>query len=190
MEEVKQRYFLVTGLVNRDWSIPSRVADVEFTYLQLRKILELIALGSLVVNASLYNKSKRELQKQWNAERIVKILDKINPDFYPVPVRIDDVGSLEGYQKLVVFEGDFLTKNDFIALYNVCASAMHAENPFKAVTYYAGLRDGIASWLIKIRNLLSVHHVRPVGSLCFCLIEMGAEDEEVTTQLFRQTQKE
>ena len=54
--------------------------------LQVRKILELVALSSLVANSKLYTKTYEDFARHYNAELILRDLERINSDFYPRPV--------------------------------------------------------------------------------------------------------
>jgi hypothetical protein len=59
---------------------------LESTTLQLRKILELIAFGSLVANKDSYSTVYAKVSKTWNAGDLLRELEDVNPEFYPVPV--------------------------------------------------------------------------------------------------------
>ena len=54
--------------------------------LQIRKILELIAFASLVANKNVYTAVFSKVSKAWNAGDLLKELEQVNPDFYPVPI--------------------------------------------------------------------------------------------------------
>ena len=105
------------------------VPDVEVGAVQLRKCLELIAMASITANESDYIAVHDTFKKQWNASLIVRDIERINPDFYPKPmVQRDDAS---GRKVDLEPEGDYLTKDKFIKLYEWCGARLHALNPYR-----------------------------------------------------------
>jgi hypothetical protein len=51
-----------------------KATTIESVYLQFRKILELIALGSLVANKNEFSKVYNDFAKCWNAQYLLKDL--------------------------------------------------------------------------------------------------------------------
>ena len=43
---------------------------------------------SLVANKELYAEQNEKFAKHYHAERIMRDLNRINPDFYPVPIKL------------------------------------------------------------------------------------------------------
>jgi hypothetical protein len=106
------------------------MTNIELVYLQFRKILELIAFASLVANKTEYAKQRDKFYKDWHAERIIADIEKLNPEFYPVAGKqVLDPTTGKVIEILHVKSG-FLTKADFVELYNICGSLLHAGNPF------------------------------------------------------------
>ncbi len=128
---------------------------VESAYLQFRKILELIAMGSLIVNNEVYSQAHQNFEKHWNARRIVESLEQLNPDFYPQPLD-------EKYQgkDLVDKKDGFLTKDNFIELYRICGALLHTDNPYGTATDYEYHRGRIRDWIALITGLLSNHKIK------------------------------
>ncbi len=60
MEEVKRRTLVISRLLNKELTTGYRMTDIETIYLQLRKVLELIALGSLVANVDEYSRQEKK----------------------------------------------------------------------------------------------------------------------------------
>ena len=58
MEEAKGRLFLVGEFIDNKTTTGSDTTDIEFICLQLRKIMELIALASIVPNQEKYKESE------------------------------------------------------------------------------------------------------------------------------------
>jgi hypothetical protein len=84
------------------------VVSFESALLQIRKSLELIAFSSLVSNKDGYESVRGSIGKDWHAVRILKAVEAVNPDFYPVPVDPNDDSGLAS------LDSGFLTKAEFI----------------------------------------------------------------------------
>lgn len=71
LTEIKGRTIVIENL---QFNGKKRINDVhvEFACLQIRKILELIAFGSLISNMELYSKEYDKFSKFWNAELMLK----------------------------------------------------------------------------------------------------------------------
>jgi hypothetical protein len=122
MEEIKRRTLVVSRLLNRELTTGYRMTDIEMIYLQLRKVLELIALGSLIANVDEYSRQQKKFAQHWYAARILDDLHAVNPNFYPVPgVQVKDEST--GKVKAVdTPKKPFLTKTDFVTLYEICGA--------------------------------------------------------------------
>src|SRR3981081_1016837 len=85
MDEMKIRLdaveFAISGLLQFH-----PIIHREFSYLQLRMICELIALGCLVAHGDIPATKSKTLRRAWSADEIFKALEKLHPDFYPHPV--------------------------------------------------------------------------------------------------------
>jgi hypothetical protein len=67
MEEVRQRVTLVHSILTRSVSTGYPAFDLETTFLQLRKILEVIAFASLTANKDVYSAAYATFATHWNA---------------------------------------------------------------------------------------------------------------------------
>ena len=76
MEEVKKRTEAIKMIYNKKYSTPFPITNTEFMALQLRKILELIALGNLVANREQYETVRASFRTDWNAKAIIKTIKK------------------------------------------------------------------------------------------------------------------
>ena len=83
MEEIKKRTTVVNGFLIREYHAKYVQTTAESICLQIRKILELIALGSLVANRPEYQKYRKNFRRDWNAKRILETLERANPNLYP-----------------------------------------------------------------------------------------------------------
>ena len=82
----------------------------------------------------------------------------------------------------------YLTKDDFVKLYEKCGALMHAENPYgskKDISYY---EKNIRIWMQKIVILLNNHMVHVVNEKWFYLVHMKEEGtDEVRGYIFGDT---
>ena len=158
MEEIKRRTEVVNGfLTGKRHAIQTTAESVS---LQIRKILELIALASLAANRPEYAKHRRHFHKDWNAKRILDTLKKANPKFYPTPSR--QVGDQETGRvaSLEEITSGFLTEDDFTTLFDTCSAILHAENPFSRTQNPEAFLASVPEWLEKIRILLNHHTIQ------------------------------
>ena len=87
MEKVKQQITWVRWLNSAK---PPLGGDAQLTaelsFVQFRKILELIAFASLTSNKDAYARAYKNFDEHWKAEQILKCVGKLNPHFYPTPL--------------------------------------------------------------------------------------------------------
>ena len=85
--EIKRRIEVIADHLNKKITERYLIIEVETICLQFRKILEKIMLISLVANKEAYAEQNEKFAKHYQAERIMRDLERINPDFYPVPTK-------------------------------------------------------------------------------------------------------
>jgi len=85
LEELKLRIKAVQSVVKKEVPTISfghpHFID-EFVFIQIRKILEIIAFGSMASNISLYRREYQDYDRHWRAKKILEKIEKINKDFY------------------------------------------------------------------------------------------------------------
>lgn len=153
---------------------------VEFCYLQLRKIAELIAIGCLVAHGDI--KEAASLHGEWNADKIIKRLSDLAGDFFPTPIELKN--GADGYIESFSPRKNGVTKEDMLKIYYECDRYMHAgtlkrllkpKNPLQ-VNY-----PDVSSKAQKFRDLFEAHTVLISGGnsgfLCFRKVTRGREDE-------------
>jgi len=178
MEEVKRRIEVVNYFLSGQGNALYQPATIESVCLQIRKILELVAFGSLVANRDAYTAAYTKLSKAWNAGEILAELEKINPAFYPVPV-IDVPSNVPGvqsrHQKRV---GDYLDKDEFKEVYGRCGVMAHAANPYgKGIDYMYYARK-LPVWRTRIMNLLNAHDIHLLGNPGMYAIHMSEHGDD------------
>jgi len=189
MKEVRLRtvviHFFTTGGGHALYEPPT----IESMCLQLRKILELIAMASLVANKGAYSKLYDDFAKTWNAKFLLKQLKGVNADFYPKP--IVEIPSKRPGVKMdwAPMSADYLTEVEFVKVYEKCGAIMHWGNPFGSQVDYAYYRKQIPIWSRRVVNLLNSHTIRLVNDERLFLIHMKEDtDDEVHYYTFEPNQ--
>jgi hypothetical protein len=86
MEEIKRRTEVIQNVIGAQIKVPI-IVGLELCYLQLRMICELIALACLTVHGDVPATKAKRLTRAYNADQILKNLERLHPSFYPVPGR-------------------------------------------------------------------------------------------------------
>lgn len=132
----------------------------ETSVLQLRKALENIAFASIAPNKLVYEEIRRQKDKDYSrdykADDIFNILDKVNKDFYPIPL-FPAVRQKSGEWHYDRKEDGYLTKKQFISLYNRLGKYLHADNPWGNDKGVINLAKDIPRALAQIQELLTLH---------------------------------
>lgn len=136
---------------------------IESAALQVRKVLELVAFSSLVSNRKAYAAVRANIAKDWHANRILKAVGALNPNFYPQPQ--DPYSVLDGAERpFRRLRGGFLTQKQFSALYDQCSSLLHAGNPFGTPYESSHFWRKLPTTVARIETLLREHMVSFQGS--------------------------
>ena len=153
--EIKRRIDVITDHLNKVTTEKYLVVEVETICLQFRKILEKIALMSLVANKELYAEQNAKFAKHYHAERILNDLERINPNFYPIPIK--RVTHENEEDELINIERGYLTKDELVKIYEKCGGMMHAQNPFASKKSLKEIQACFPEWLTKICILMEHH---------------------------------
>ena len=103
MEEIKRRINVISQFLDNKATTGQPITDIEFLYLQFRKVLEFIALSSLSANREKYEEVRNNFKTDWHAERIMEKIEKINPNFYPCPTsQVTIMGSDNGVRSILL----------------------------------------------------------------------------------------
>src|SRR5215467_7755061 len=84
MHEAKRRLLAMDTALEKKTGLPE-VAVREYCFLQLRMLCELIALGCLTAHGDIEETRGPVLQKSYHAGDIVKRLERLHRNFYPIP---------------------------------------------------------------------------------------------------------
>lgn len=159
MEEIKVRLAFVGTLMGTDGPAAIHIGAIESAYLQLRKILELVAFASLTANKHAFSKIYAKFSKIWHAGQLLRDLKKVNQHFYPIP--LIQTPSTEPGVKWHMEErpSDYLDQTAFLLLYTRIGELMHARNPYAKPILYDEYHEEIGDWCAKVRNLLEFHGI-------------------------------
>lgn len=121
MEEVKTRLDAMKAAAMGQIPVASPLVR-EFSYLQLRMICETIALGCLAAHGHISDLQSQTMQNEWSADRIMKRLEKLNPEFFPRAVNMLKGETADWHFDTIK---DALTKPELLKIYYRCDAALH-----------------------------------------------------------------
>jgi hypothetical protein len=166
MGEAKYRLLAMdTALGGRTGLPPGAIK--EYCFLQLRMLCELIALGCLTAHGDLQT---GKLKGDYKADKIIRGLERLHPDFYPIAAVQTDKGPR-------LYVDGFLTKEELIKLYWKCGNVLH-RGSFKAHSskqYSDADIEEIRTWKRKI-EAFSCHAIYTVGNKSMMLFWIRNED--------------
>jgi len=162
MEEVRARVNLICSVGTGSLSVGRKEFDIELVFVQFRMILELIAFGSLIANKAEYSAAYANFATHWNAQRMLKDLEKVNPEFYPVALGPCKTKP-DGVKHFPLCSEGFMTKEEFVVLYDKCGKILHARNPFNSGVPIISLHYSTKEWVSRIQKLLACHLIRLVN---------------------------
>jgi len=144
----------------------SSVLVREYCYLQLRMLCELIALGCLTAHGDIQATQTAKFQTEYAADKIIKKLGELHPNFYPHAVRLKITPHHVHFDRI---EHGFLTKSELVDLYHKCGDRLHRGSAKKLLadkkkTQPPNYTD-IINWTSKIVTLLSQHHIASFDNL-------------------------
>lgn len=168
----------------------NNVVLIESTSLQIRKILELIAYLSVLVN---HEKLNHKARNEWHAEKIINALNANTTIFYPFPSFMipADNGS-EQPMLIPIGYTNALSQHEFIDAYNMCGNILHAQHPFKSEIDIDKFAIENKKLLKKLKNLLQRHTVgikHEANKYTFLHVEIDFTNNENTESTIIQEYK-
>ena len=176
MEEIKRRHSVIADVLGAKIPMP-QMAAFEFCYLQLRKICEVFALACLTAHGDIPEVRSKLLQKTYNADQIIKQLERIHSRFYPVPSTqtIDQV-TRQPIATTPITTG-YLTKDELLTLYGECGNYLHRGTIRQLIGKWEPTLDfdRINQWISKIVTLLNHHQIqtRQADTQIWVLMQAG-----------------
>lgn len=178
MEEIKKRHASVVAVFQRRLSTGFPQTDLEYVWLQLRKILELIGLASLCAHRVGYERVRAAFHKDQNVSDVVKQIKRINPHYFPTPhEQIRDASGTRTVE-VVTSTKDSLTELEYSEKLGRCSNFLHAKNPYsrKEVDVVEAIEEA-AVLSHRVINLLNAHGIRLVGTDAQLWVVMHAETD-------------
>jgi hypothetical protein len=172
MDEVKERMSAIEHAVTGKTGLAD-FAIREFSYLQLRMICEVIALGCLTAHGDITASNRHKFAREHSAERIIKMMGKLHPNFYPLPYLRIETAPRQFHHTPV--ESGYLTPTQLIALYRKCGDVLHRGTVQKLAVsprlQALNIQEIIAA-VQEIENLLSLHgfHLLDANTKVLCLL--------------------
>lgn len=186
MELIKRRIGVVDSIIKKkNHRTLYEACNIELCCLQLRKCIELIVMSSLVANAETYLGIYKRLGKDWKAPLISKDLERINPNFYPTPIRI--IPHDDRPDEFIKFDdGNYISCNALLDYYEKIGAIMHSENPFGNPIDYSEYEMLIRRCRDEIINLLNVHlaHLSDGKSMLYVVMQSN-KDKKVHITYFQ-----
>ena len=179
MGEVKARLFLVGEFIDNKTTTGSDTTDIEFICLQLRKIMELIALASIVPNKNKYKEMRENFEKDYHAKRIFRDLEKINANFYPTAMLREEVSSPGADIQIKKRENVWLTKKRFMREYEKLGGLLHADNPYAVRRPYVNLYKQYKTLTTNLWELMEFHQITFIGGGIQWVVFMHGKNKPV-----------
>jgi len=131
MAEIRQRLGIARAAVARIRDTQDQdLVSTETIFLQMRKVCELIAFGSLIANKELYSQHYETFAEDWRLGRVVQKLRHVNPNFFPVPMSAPYEVS-PGHKQAGPSLALAITEDELVALYNICGRILHSRIRFR-----------------------------------------------------------
>ncbi len=156
---------------------------VESTALQIRKILELIAYLSVLVNADKLNHKERA---EYHAGKIVDSLDEKTTIHYPFPSRMIHPSRPDDQPVLIPLGyKNALSQSEFKKTYQSCGKVLHAQHPLKQKGDPHELFLNHKRTLGRLKGLLERHTIgirRAANMYTFLHVEIDFSNDENTRE--------
>ena len=189
MEEIKHRTDVVSALSDQRISVMYKAPHVESMVLQVRMITELVALASLSANKSIFEKNRIKFEKQWHPKEILRDVENLNPDFFPVPVVAAPLKHSIAVGKFVNLQDGFMTRDELIQVHGKCGNLLHAQNPYGKGVDYDNYKKMVPTWINRIVALLNSHIIKLLNETGFYRVHMqDTKDGRVHMQKFERVE--
>jgi len=149
----------------------------EYSYLQFRRICELMALGCLQLHGDLPVARTKAATKEWNAERIMRLLHRSHPHAFPQSVTTTSENGV--WHHVANSKPNALTLSEFKTLYGECGDLLHrgtirsieSEKPINLRDY-----EKVIEWQRKIVDLMNQHVVARQNGEGMYLVSLKSEN--------------
>ena len=148
--------------------------NAELMFLHFRKALEEIAFASLSANREKYSAARAGFATEWNARRMLGFVGKVNPNFYPIPLKPPQE-TTPGHKFFDRVTDGYLTTEDFATLYDGSAEVLHCRNPYAPGDPTINVKYPVHEWSRRIKALLNWHFVQLVDVQGLWVIQVPNE---------------
>ena len=184
MEEIKCRTMVVAGLIDRQINMMYNITQAESMALQIRMIIESIALASLAANKSLFEQESDKFKEFWKAKLIFRDIEEKNPNFYPQPIK-EPPSNIPGVKTDIIhIEDGFMTRDEIIKVYEQCCNLLHAQNPYAPQRDYDSFIAQVPNWLDRIKKLLTSHLIKLLNDDAFYIVHMRETAREDRANMY------
>lgn len=192
MSLIKLRMRALSDVMRLERTTTYEITNIEFCVLQIRKILELIVLSSLVSDEDLYREKMGKLEGMWNARYIIRDIERIHPDFYPHPIQIKSHQGDGEPDEFVDMAEPYLTKDKLVEIYQKCGKYLHQASPFVdeglICRTYLSVKDDLIEWRALIIRLLSTHVIHLYDEEYMWYVVMNIEGKPPFGNIFVQVE--
>lgn len=171
MTEIWRRTEFITAFGNNPGLGMYNWTWIESICLQVRMILENIALACLVANGEHLDSLPRTIEKAYHADVILRRLDAVVSDCYPQPLVLVP-GELDATAQQIGIspdqfrgelvdrpEDEWLSRAELKEVYGRLGRVLHARNPLGTpcdISYY---EQNVSLWTSKIIGLVTHHKI-------------------------------
>ncbi|QOP41359.1 hypothetical protein [Sulfurimonas marina] len=160
---------------------------LENALLHTRKALECIAYASIAPNKNAYSKFRSEakipadFRKDYHGGKILKQLERVNKDFYPLPL-VKPKLVAERQWHFDRLSSGYLTKKQYSNLYDRLGKFLHSDNPWDNDKGYLNLANDMPENFQRIKSLLQIHatFVQDNKSRYAFVVDMGSKEKDVS----------
>jgi len=159
MEDIKARVNRVNKMISGHSPMKNEGWDGEVMMLFLRKCMEQLAFSSLIANKDAYAAVHADFATNWKLKNLLSRIDKLNPNFYPRPIRLSHVDD-RGIKRMEPVVEGFLSREEMEFLYDATSEVLHTWNPYRTDPRIVNLGRPLAEWVARLQRLLDLHYVQ------------------------------
>ena len=149
---------------------------IEFICLQYRKVFELIILASLAANRKSITTQYLHLLNEFHPERIIKTIKKINPNYYPQPIKIETIHGVM-VTRIIPLTNEHLSESELKSAWKSCSDYLHTQNPYAKKLGAKQILKNFQIWWDKIQALLFTHSIKLKKQYIFLIADVPFYDE-------------
>jgi hypothetical protein len=177
LTDIGERLRLVRQLLEQP------VIRIEWIAIELRIVLELIVLGSLVTNRSAISKVS-SVFKVKEVSEARKLVATVNVDYWPTPFERGPDGEDGGLSGQPVGSG-FLKEDEWGREYGFLSDLVHAEHPYENSRDRASEGEALRSLFYRIAILLRQHMIVLAGNQDAYIGQLDIDAGEVVIAILR-----